>query len=444
MLKQITIVAMALSLPYAAGAQAGANPLSKIFKPAHSSQIEAAAAQRGLIENDRPKQIIYYNDSAKVDTLFVEDYTYLTNGKVATKTTRYVGTFSIKLRDKEVHTYVTKGSDTIEVIDVSSQLVAGGPFEPQTLDTTITSALGMEIYATSYNYSNGAYHITYGSKQTVETYPNNKLKLIMGESINDSSKRWEPEAKIEFILDANGDYKEAYYSEWDADEQDYVENTKLTDLKLRNNDFENPESATMSIKISGMYIPFMRINTTYTPEGWPHITTLEMNQGSGMQLTSSQEYQYDAFGNVTKQVQIFDANGDDVVDTFITSTIYTYDQNTRVTNEKTITRAFNEVSFSQRDLFYGSVNVYTPANLKASIQVYPNPAENGVSMSFGNATGNAYINILDVTGRVVKMQHVGLTAGQAVQIELNTLPAGIYNVNAIVEGKRFTGRIVKR
>jgi hypothetical protein len=59
---------------------------------------------------------------------------------------------------------------------------------------------------------------------------------------------------------------------------------------------------------------------------------------------------------------------------------------------------------------------------------YPNPAVDMITVPFGNATGNATINIVDVAGRTVSTQVINLTGGN-VAIDVTELESGMYTFN---------------
>jgi len=59
---------------------------------------------------------------------------------------------------------------------------------------------------------------------------------------------------------------------------------------------------------------------------------------------------------------------------------------------------------------------------------YPNPAVDMITVPFGNATGNATINIIDVAGRTVSTQVINLTGGN-VAIDVTELESGMYTFN---------------
>jgi hypothetical protein len=77
---------------------------------------------------------------------------------------------------------------------------------------------------------------------------------------------------------------------------------------------------------------------------------------------------------------------------------------------------------------------------KVSITVYPNPAENQISLDYNFAKNdNAVIYVRDVTGRTVATKKLGhVTAGQhSYSVDIAALPSGIYSIE--LSGGEFSG-----
>ncbi|MFM7770742.1 MAG: T9SS type A sorting domain-containing protein, partial [Bacteroidota bacterium] len=83
-------------------------------------------------------------------------------------------------------------------------------------------------------------------------------------------------------------------------------------------------------------------------------------------------------------------------------------------------------------------------NFLNSLNVYPNPANDFVLLSFGQETSNKiYVRVLNQLGQVVAIQNVGtLPAGNnTVRVELADLSAGIYAVELSNGKERATVQI---
>jgi hypothetical protein len=106
----------------------------------------------------------------------------------------------------------------------------------------------------------------------------------------------------------------------------------------------------------------------------------------------------------------------------------------RVHTRSGLAEVLNIVCFdSCADCFIG----VSEANFLNSLNVYPNPANDYVLLSFGQETSNKiYVRILNQLGQVVATQNVGtLPAGNnTVRVELASLSAGIYAVE-LANGK---------
>lgn len=67
------------------------------------------------------------------------------------------------------------------------------------------------------------------------------------------------------------------------------------------------------------------------------------------------------------------------------------------------------------------------------ITAYPNPAVNTISIPFNNKEGNATINIVDVTGKIVSTQSVNLTNVNTLQLDVTNIESGMYVFNVTYE-----------
>jgi hypothetical protein len=83
------------------------------------------------------------------------------------------------------------------------------------------------------------------------------------------------------------------------------------------------------------------------------------------------------------------------------------------------------------------VGIDTPT--KNDFKIYPNPT-NGII----NITGKPLferVGVIDMTGREVIRQE---SLGQNTQIDLGSLPSGVYFVRLMVDGAFITSKVVKR
>lgn len=76
------------------------------------------------------------------------------------------------------------------------------------------------------------------------------------------------------------------------------------------------------------------------------------------------------------------------------------------------------------------------------VNAFPNPTANYINLDFEDLTGNTTLEMMDVTGRVVKTENFNL-AGELITIDVQELSAGTYTCRAILEnGQLATFSIV--
>jgi hypothetical protein len=78
----------------------------------------------------------------------------------------------------------------------------------------------------------------------------------------------------------------------------------------------------------------------------------------------------------------------------------------------------------------------------SGVQVYPNPANSTISLSFNALKGAAAISIMDVNGKVVSSEQLSEVSRRTVTFDSRNLQNGLYLVSVQQDGKRFTDRIV--
>lgn len=67
------------------------------------------------------------------------------------------------------------------------------------------------------------------------------------------------------------------------------------------------------------------------------------------------------------------------------------------------------------------------------VNTFPNPATSYLNIDFGERTGNTYIEIIDMTGRVVATQSVNLNGSSTMVIDISELSSGTYSVRTTFE-----------
>lgn len=76
--------------------------------------------------------------------------------------------------------------------------------------------------------------------------------------------------------------------------------------------------------------------------------------------------------------------------------------------------------------------------------IFPNPSEGVFNLSYSGANGAANIDLLDVTGRVVRAERTSLSRGTVHTMSLAGLSAGTYTVRLTVNGERTDKRLIVR
>lgn len=76
------------------------------------------------------------------------------------------------------------------------------------------------------------------------------------------------------------------------------------------------------------------------------------------------------------------------------------------------------------------------------IALFPNPANDQVSISFPGLTGEAVVTIAASDGRIVEKEQMNETTGTQLVADLSGLPSGAYVVNVEQEGDRVTERLM--
>lgn len=72
----------------------------------------------------------------------------------------------------------------------------------------------------------------------------------------------------------------------------------------------------------------------------------------------------------------------------------------------------------------------------AAWSIYPNPAEGAFTFSYAGATGAGLLEVLDMTGRIVRAERMALTSGAQHAVALEGLGAGMYAVRLTAGGLR--------
>ncbi len=141
------------------------------------------------------------------------------------------------------------------------------------------------------------------------------------------------------------------------------------------------------------------------------------------------------------KIESFENN--DWVVQFENQYVHIYDNQQRLV--ETITRMFD--GFSWMNVMkeeYGQYKVGTGilSNHKLNVQVFPNPFTEYIQFTIDEKSGTASVNILDLSGRILMVQNIELSANNSIQV--SEIPLGYYILRVEVEGKVYTEKIVKK
>ncbi len=79
------------------------------------------------------------------------------------------------------------------------------------------------------------------------------------------------------------------------------------------------------------------------------------------------------------------------------------------------------------------------------ISLYPNPANNAITLEFEKAiSGDAQIDISDVTGRIISSRSVNALAGSAITINVSGIASGMYFVRVTTPKSEYYAKFIKQ
>ncbi len=75
------------------------------------------------------------------------------------------------------------------------------------------------------------------------------------------------------------------------------------------------------------------------------------------------------------------------------------------------------------------------------LAIFPNPAKDKITLSFARITGNTQLSIFNVSGKKVIERQLTVTE---TQLDISTLPQGVYFVRVQDEKMVEVGKMVKK
>jgi len=121
---------------------------------------------------------------------------------------------------------------------------------------------------------------------------------------------------------------------------------------------------------------------------------------------------------------------------------------TDVTNHGVIYAATRGRGIYRCETFRGPVNVpTTPLKKHPMLTIYPNPAENLVTIQFNqNITSNIELTITNLNGQIIEFKNVYniTTETQTITLPIEKLSAGIYVITAKTSNNVYIGKLIKK
>lgn len=97
--------------------------------------------------------------------------------------------------------------------------------------------------------------------------------------------------------------------------------------------------------------------------------------------------------------------------------------------------------FIQPDVWSKIIDIDVPLNLE--MQLYPNPFEEQISLTFNEEVNNG-ISIVIYNTLGAMLYDRNYPAGQQIDVNLNWLPSGAYIIRVIANKKQFITKILKK
>jgi hypothetical protein len=77
------------------------------------------------------------------------------------------------------------------------------------------------------------------------------------------------------------------------------------------------------------------------------------------------------------------------------------------------------------------------------IQLFPNPTSGRLTLAFAGALDAGTVRVVDLAGRMAVEKNLVAGSLQSLEIDLSGLPSGLYLVEVVSGGARWTGRVVR-
>jgi hypothetical protein len=97
--------------------------------------------------------------------------------------------------------------------------------------------------------------------------------------------------------------------------------------------------------------------------------------------------------------------------------------------------------------FIDNTSVNQNGKNSGNLFVWPNPTASDVNVKLDKISASEIsVSVMDITGRTVKsfLSGSSYSAGQALNVNVSELPAGVYNVCVIADGNKFIQKLIKQ
>ncbi len=339
-------------------------------------------------------------------------------------------------------------------------------WRPMDRATTTTDALDRIIHISAEDYDNQAGNWVKGSQ--LKLFPHgNSLTLIDSILVSEWQEdvtAWVQVFSLQYIFDAQNRLQKTLAS-FDFDGQPgFTVDTYFYDA---NNDNHLIES---SIMVSGFSLPTGKQDLSYVNHLLIQTIEFTSNGLGGFMPVTRTTYAYNAQNQVKQENTynwvegINDWSPDQIIISgydnnmrLITTETETFEQGQSIGKQKvmygymqdeylsvesnyTWDNALNQYTLNYREYYYysgGSSAVLPAPRNTAPLQIAPNPTTGLVRVSIA---AEAHVQVFDLSGHLLSSQIV--QPGD--NLNLTTLPAGIYQVTAQNDAAFYTGKVVKQ
>jgi sugar lactone lactonase YvrE/PKD repeat protein len=197
--------------------------------------------------------------------------------------------------------------------------------------------------------------------------------------------------------------------------------------------------ATFTVTVNPAPVPSFTLQANATPHVWdayatftggtsPYTYDWDWGDGSPNSTTAFPSHTYSVAGFYNICATISDANG-------CTASFCQNDSVYRMSNS-------NASTIIQVVVHSGVMGVENVNEIVSQIKIYPNPAENSITVGSGQLAVNSQIKIIDVLGNQIKNVECRIQNGSA-QIDVSNFEKGIYFIQTQSNGKVYTSKFVK-